>query len=163
MREPAGRFRVALIEIISGNPMQTPTVLIVEDEMLVAIDLEASLEEHGYRPVGIAADMSRALELASTRPDVALVDCNLRDGPTGPTIGRMLGQTYGTTVIFLTANPAMLDEGIAGTLGVVSKPCGYESIGELVNFAVRARHGDLSQPPTGIKLFEAWHGYRASA
>ncbi|WP_294319341.1 response regulator [uncultured Sphingomonas sp.] len=143
--------------------MQTPTVLIVEDEMLVAIDLEASLEEHGYRPVGIAADMSRALELASTRPDVALVDCNLRDGPTGPTIGRMLGQTYGTTVIFLTANPAMLDEGIAGTLGVVSKPCGYESIGELVNFAVRARHGDLSQPPTGIKLFEASHGYRASA
>lgn len=105
--------------------MQSPTVLIVEDEMLVAIDLEASLEEHGYRPVGIAADMSRAMELASIRPDVALVDCNLRDGPTGPIIGRMLGQTYGTTVIFLTANPAMLNEGIDGTLGVVSKPCAY--------------------------------------
>ena len=59
--------------------MQTPTVLIVEDEMLVAIDLEASLEEHGYRPVGIAADMTRAMELASFRPDVALVDCNFAD------------------------------------------------------------------------------------
>ena len=133
--------------------MQTPTVLIVEDEMLVAIDLEASLEEHGYHPVGIAADMSRAMELASFRPDVALVDCNLRDGPTGPMIGRMLGQTYGTTVIFLTANPAMLDKGIDGTLGVVSKPCGYESVGALVDFAVRARRGDLSQPPMVIKLF----------
>ena len=143
--------------------MQTPTVLIVEDEMLVAIDLEASLEEHGYRPVGIAADMSRAIELASVRPDVALVDCNLRDGPTGPLIGRMLGQTYGTTVIFLTANPAMLDDGIEGTLGVVSKPCAYDSVGKLVDFAVRARRGDLTQPPTGIKLFSATTMFQGSA
>ena len=143
--------------------MQTPTVLIVEDEMLVAIDLEASLEEHGYRPVGIAADMSRAMELASIRPDVALVDCNLRDGATGPLIGRMLGQTYGTTVIFLTANPAMLDEGIDGTLGVVSKPCAYDAVGELVEFAVRARQGDLSQPPTGIKLFSATTAFHGTA
>ena len=143
--------------------MQTPTVLIVEDEMLVAIDLEASLEEHGYRPVGIAADMSRAMELASIRPDVALVDCTLRDGPTGPMIGRMLGQTYGTTVIFLTANPAMLDEGIDGTLGVVSKPCAYDAVGELVEFAVRARRGDLSQPPTGIKLFSATTAFQGTA
>ncbi|PZO79573.1 MAG: response regulator [Sphingomonas hengshuiensis] len=146
-----------------GMAMSPPTVLIVEDEMLVAIDLEASLEEHGYRPVGIAADMSRALELASIRPDVALVDCNLRDGPTGPTIGRMLGKNYGTTVIFLTANPTMLDEGIDGALGVVSKPCGYESVGAIVDFAVRARRGDWSQPPTGIKLFEVFPEFRASA
>lgn len=133
--------------------MQPATVLIVEDEMLVAIDLEASLEEHGYRPVGIAADMARALELAAVRPDVALVDCNLRDGPTGPMIGRMLGSSYGTTVVFLTANPNLLDDGIDGALGVVSKPCGYESVGRIVDFAVRARGGDRSQPPMGLKLF----------
>ncbi|WP_162235943.1 response regulator [Sphingomonas sp. Leaf22] len=129
------------------------TVLIVEDEMLVAIDLEASLEEHGYRPVGIAADMIGAMELAVARPDVALVDCNLRDGPTGPMIGRLLGCNYGTTVIFLTANPNLLNDDIEGALGVVSKPCGYESVGRIVDFAVRARAGDLSAPPTGIKLF----------
>ncbi len=135
--------------------MHPPTVLIVEDEMLVAIDLEASLEEHGYRPVGIAADMARALELAQVRPDVALVDCNLRDGLTGPMIGRMLGCSYGTTVVFLTANPNLLEDSIDGALGVVSKPCGYESVGRIVDFAVRARSGDLSQPPMGMKLFGA--------
>ncbi|KQN81270.1 hypothetical protein ASE91_10580 [Sphingomonas sp. Leaf62] len=121
--------------------------------MLVAIDLEASLEEHGYRPVGIAADMIGAMELAVVRPDVALVDCNLRDGPTGPMIGRLLGCNYGTTVIFLTANPNLLSDGIEGALGVVSKPCGYESVGRIVEFAVRARAGDLSAPPLGIRLF----------
>lgn len=140
-----------------------PTVLIVEDEMLVAIDLEASLEEHGYRPVGIAADMTRAMELATARPDVALVDCNLRDGPTGPMIGRMLGRNYGTTVIFLTANPNLLHDGIDGALGVVSKPCGYDSVGRIVDFAVRARHGDRSEPPLGIKLFGAPPEVRAIA
>lgn len=148
---------------MSASYASSPTVLIVEDEMLVAIDLEASLEEHGYRPVGIAADMSKAMELAATRPDVALVDCNLRDGPTGPTIGRMLGRNYGTTVIFLTANPNLLDEGIEGALGVVSKPCGYDSVGRIVDFAVRARAGDLSAPPTGIKLFGNHSEMRASA
>ncbi|MEN2748662.1 response regulator [Sphingomonas sp. T9W2] len=141
----------------------SPTVLIVEDEMLVAIDLEASLEEHGYRPVGIAADMTGAMELATARPDVALVDCNLRDGPTGPMIGRMLGRNYGTTVIFLTANPNLLDDGIDGALGVVSKPCGYDSVGRIVDFAVRARGGDLSKPPLGIKLFGAPSQLRAIA
>ena len=143
--------------------MQTPTVLIVEDEMLVAIDLEASLEEHGYRPIGIAADMPHALQLASVRPDVALVDCNLRDGPTGPMIGRMLGCNYGTTVIFLTANPNLLNDGFEGALGVVSKPCGYDSVGRIVDFAVRARAGDRSAPPMGIKLFGSHSEMRANA
>lgn len=141
----------------------SPTVLIVEDEMLVAIDLEASLEEHGYCPVGIAADMTGAMELAVARPDVALVDCNLRDGPTGPMIGRMLGTNYGTTVIFLTANPNLLHDGIEGALGVVSKPCGYESVGRIVDFAIRARGGDRSEPPTGIKLFGMPSELRATA
>lgn len=141
----------------------SPTVLIVEDEMLVAIDLEASLEEHGYCPVGIAADMTGAMELAVARPDVALVDCNLRDGPTGPMIGRMLGTNYGTTVIFLTANPNLLHDGIEGALGVVSKPCGYESVGRIVDFAIRARSGDLSEPPMGIKLFGTPSELRATA
>ncbi len=135
--------------------MTMPTVLIVEDEMLVATDLEASLEELGYRPVGIAADMPKAMQLAQMRPDVALVDCNLRDGLTGPQIGRMLGCTYGTTVIFLTANPRLLEGGVEGALGVVSKPCGYDSVGQIVDFAVRARSGDRSAPPMGMKLFGA--------
>jgi two-component system, response regulator PdtaR len=133
--------------------MLSPTVLIVEDEMLVATDLEASLEELGYRPVGIAPDMTKAMELAEMRPDVALVDCNLRDGLTGPQIGRALGCSYGTTVIFLTANPRLLENGVEGTLGVVSKPCGYDSVGRIVDFAVRARSGDRSAPPLGMTLF----------
>ncbi len=135
--------------------MSIPTVLIVEDEMLVATDLEASLEELGYRPVGIAPDMSKALELAELRPDVALVDCNLRDGLTGPQIGRLLGCAYGTTVVFLTANPRLLEDGVEGTLGVVSKPCGYDSVARVVDFAVRARGGDCSAPPIGLTMFGA--------
>lgn len=135
--------------------MLPPSVLIVEDEMLVATDLEASLEEMGYRPVGIAPDMSCAIALAEQRPDVALVDCNLRDGLTGPKIGRMLGCTYGTTVVFLTANPRLLAEGIEGTLGVVSKPCGYEAVARIVDFAVRTRAGVVTTPPIGLKVFGA--------
>ncbi|MFN3389688.1 MAG: hypothetical protein ACK40O_12230, partial [Allosphingosinicella sp.] len=65
-------------------------VLIVEDEFLIGLELEHALEAHGYKVIGVVADYDGAVALAAERPDVALVDINLRDGPTGPLIAREL-------------------------------------------------------------------------
>ena len=62
-----------------------------------------------------------ALALAS-KADIALVDLNLRDGPSGIGIGKILAQTHGVTVIFMTANPSQLGDGVSGTVGVLPKP-----------------------------------------
>jgi two-component SAPR family response regulator len=55
-------------------------VLVVEDEFLIAMDLEAMLKEHGWRLLGPAATVAEALALleAGKMPDVALLDVNLR-------------------------------------------------------------------------------------
>ena len=54
-------------------------VLVVEDEFLIAIDLALLLQEHGWRVLGPAATVAEALRLlADERPDVALLDLNLR-------------------------------------------------------------------------------------
>ena len=55
-------------------------VLVVEDEFLIAMDLEAMLTEHGWRVLGPAATVSMALSLLEDgeMPDVALLDVNLR-------------------------------------------------------------------------------------
>ena len=55
-------------------------VLIVEDEFLIAMDLEAMLREHGWRVLGPAATVAEALSLLEDgkTPDVALLDVNLR-------------------------------------------------------------------------------------
>lgn len=46
-------------------------VLIVEDEFMVALELESVLEDLGYQVVGIAADSTTASQLAKLSPDVA--------------------------------------------------------------------------------------------
>jgi CheY-like chemotaxis protein len=55
-------------------------VLVVEDEFLIAMDLEAMLTEHGWRVLGPAATVAQALDLLEDgeMPDVALLDVNLR-------------------------------------------------------------------------------------
>ena len=56
-------------------------VLVVEDEIFVAVEIENVVAELGHRPVGIAADSKSALAMAA-EAEVALVDLNLRDGRT---------------------------------------------------------------------------------
>ena len=109
-------------------------ILIVEDEALVALELEATLDELGHEIVGIAPDSSTALKLVGHAPDVALVDINLRDGPTGITLGTRLAQEFGVNVLFVTANPRSLADGIPGTIGVLPKPYSAEDVKAVMNY-----------------------------
>src|SRR5574338_909071 len=88
-------------------------ILIVEDEMLVAVELECILEDLGHLAVGIVPDLKAAESYFEEALDLALVDLNLRDGLTGPQIGARLGAS-GVTVLFVTANPGLIEGGIAG-------------------------------------------------
>lgn len=133
--------------------MSRGRILIVEDEYLVAADVEAALEDRGFETAGIASDMTTALSLAETRPDLALVDIHLRDGPSGPEIARRLSEDYGVPVIFVTANPTLIREKPASrVLGVLEKPCGEDLIAAALDYAI-TRSKDFSPPPEGLRLF----------
>ncbi len=123
-------------------------ILIVEDEMLVAIEMEAILEDLGHCPIGIAADLATAKTYSDQPIDLALVDLNLRDGLTGPEIGRMLCDK-GTKVVFVTANPRLLGDGISGAIGVITKPTDEATLREAVDFAL----GIVADPPAALRLF----------
>ncbi|WP_327795866.1 response regulator [Ensifer adhaerens] len=127
-------------------------VLIVEDEFLVATEIEYVVSELGHRPVGIAADQATAISLAPMA-EVALVDLNLRDGPTGKDIGRMLAAEHGITVLYMTANPAQLGDGVPGTVGVISKPVADHEMKQAVNYAVARRRTLDAEPPERLTLF----------
>ena len=128
-------------------------ILIVEDEMLVAIELESILEDLGHCPVGIAPDLSSAERFSEQPIDLALVDLNLRDGLTGPEIGRRLSER-GVTVLFITANPRILGNGVAGTIGVLTKPTDEATVRAAVDFALSRRMGTpLVAPPPALTLF----------
>lgn len=110
-------------------------ILIVEDEILAAMHLESALQDMGCTVIGIAPDAAAALDLAEGRPDLAVVDLNLRDGLTGPKVAREIANRYGTKVLFLTANPKEAGATFPGVIGVVSKPWNDQVIAEAVKRA----------------------------
>lgn len=118
--------------------MNRPSVLIVEDEIFVALDVERVLEEAGFTVVGVAADRQEAM-MRADGAKLAFIDVNLRDGMTGPTIACTLADTHGATVIYLTANPAQIDPVANGAVGVLRKPFSEASLVTVAN-AVAAGH-----------------------
>lgn len=128
-------------------------ILVVEDEIFVATEIEYVIEEMGHESVGIASDQRSALALAE-KADVALVDLNLTDGPSGISIGRILAQTHGVTVLFMTANPSQLGEGIPGTVGVLPKPVTDNELRAAVAYAVARREAAEAVPPKRMRLFD---------
>ena len=130
-------------------------ILVIEDEALVAMELRFVLEDLGHEVVGTAADARTALRLVQeSEVDLALVDIHLSDGPTGIDLGRELGQELGVTVLFMTANPGMVRNGVAGTIGVLSKPTDERAVQTAVDYALRRRAGrPIEYAPPELQLF----------
>ncbi len=114
------------------------TALIVEDEIFVALDLERILTDAGYKVTAIAADRESALK-AADRCEIAFVDVNLRDGPSGPAIARAIARDHGVKVVFVTANPAQIED--APAVGFVRKPFSERAI------RAAASHAAGDNPP----------------
>ena len=133
----------------------TARILIIEDKALVAMELRFVLEDLGHKVVGVASTSKSAQNLArENEVDLALVDIHLSDGPTGISLGRELGQDMGVTVLFMTANPGMVREGVAGAIGVLSKPTDEQAVQTAVDYALRRRTGQPVQyAPPGLQLF----------
>lgn len=130
-------------------------ILIIEDEALVAMELRFILEDLGHQVVGVAATARAARDLVRENDvDLALVDIHLSDGPTGIALGRELGQDMGVSVLFMTANPGMVREGVAGAIGALSKPTDEQAVETAVDYALRRRHGQPAEyAPPGLQLF----------
>lgn len=133
----------------------TARILIIEDEALVAMELRFVLEDLGYEIAGTAADARTALGMVhDTEVDLALVDIHLSDGATGVELGRELAQRMGVTVLYMTANPGMVRDGVAGTIGVLSKPSDEHAVQTAVDYALRRREGrPVEYAPPGLQLF----------
>ena len=133
----------------------TARILIIEDEALVAMELRFLLEDLGYVVVGTAPDARTARALATRGGvELALVDIHLSDGPTGVTVGQELGEQFGVTVLYMTANPGMVSHGVPGTMGVLTKPTDEGCVREAVEYALHLRRGEpASALPPGLQMF----------
>jgi len=132
------------------------TILIVEDEFLIAAEMEEVIKDLGHQSAGIADDMVSALDMASETIDIALVDVNLIDGATGPAIGNKLAADFGIEVIFVTANPSQLGRGIKGAVGALEKPVDLAILKDVLDYVFSTRRGETVDPPPRLRLFGDW-------
>ena len=100
-------------------------VLIVEDEALLALDIQMILEDLGHEVLGEATSISDLAELRGVMraPDVAFVDIQLAGGDSGlDACALILKNWEGVLVVFVTANPLKIPRDFAGGHAVISKP-----------------------------------------
>jgi len=131
------------------------TVLIVEDEALLAMELELLVEEAGHSVVGSATSSADARRLVDeVEADIAFVDVHLADGPTGIDVAEYIARHKRSMVVFLTANPRRLPENLAGAVGVIAKPYtlnGLQAALQYLQEGVR-RPPPVSELPVGFTL-----------
>lgn len=81
-------------------------VLIIEDEPLIAFDLEGLVESLGHKVLGIARTHAEALQVVKAkRPGLILADIQLADGSSGLDAVNELLKAFEVPVIFITAYP----------------------------------------------------------
>jgi CheY-like chemotaxis protein len=79
-------------------------VLIVEDEFAVANDLWQIIERAGYQVSGVAVSVTKALELThAKRPDLVLLDIQLKGPQTGIDLARLFSQDD-IPFVYISAN-----------------------------------------------------------
>lgn len=108
------------------SPQQELTIFIVEDEFLLAMDLQEQLRHAGYNVIGFTASPNAACAVArQARPSLVLMDINLCGHMEGIDLARQLKAAIGCTVIFMTAysDPFVRDQARAvGPAAILQKP-----------------------------------------
>lgn len=116
-------------------------IMIVEDDFLIASEIEGALIEAGYEVAGIAASAEEAIELAAARrPLLAVMDIRLVGPRDGIDAALELFGTHGVRSIFATAHqtPETRQRAQpANPLGWVPKPYSMPSLVEAVRQAIR--------------------------
>jgi DNA-binding response OmpR family regulator len=106
--------------------MTTRTVLIVEDEALIALDLKYRLESRGYRVLKVAQSAASAVTAAlENSPDIILMDVLLKGEKTGVDAACEISEKLAVPILFLTGNTHMIhEEGLRGIAAhkILGKP-----------------------------------------
>lgn len=109
------------------RPLQKQSLLVVEDDYMLASDLTRQLTEAGAAVLGPAATESQALDiLQTTRPDAAVLDLNLR-GEVSWAIADTLLQR-GIPFVFASAYDCAILPPRFANIPFVEKPCTHRAL-----------------------------------
>ncbi len=123
--------------------MKPFSILVVEDEAIVALDIQDRLAGLGYAVAGPVASGEQALELATgARPDLILMDIHLKGEMDGIATAREVQRRWRVPVVFLTAyseDDTLERAKAAGPYGYLLKPFNDRELRSTIEIAI-AKH-----------------------
>ncbi|GGB13675.1 response regulator [Allosediminivita pacifica] len=130
-----------LIEIARSemSDAMSGRVLIIEDEAIIAMDLETIVADLGHKVTGVARTRDAAVELAGTEvPDLVMADIHLADDSSGiDAVNDILRDHGDRPVIFITAYPERLLTGERPEPAfLISKPYSEEQVRSAISQAM---------------------------
>lgn len=128
-----------------NSTAETPRILVVDDERIVAQDISESLQHMGFHVVGVAQSGPQAIEMAmSLRPDLIMMDIVLQGEMDGIQAAAIIREKLNTPCVFLTAysDPGVLERAkTTEPAGYIVKPfeeAGLRSTVEIALYKVKA-------------------------
>jgi CheY-like chemotaxis protein len=117
-------------------------VLIIEDEPIIALDIEGLVQDLGHHVVGIATTQKEAIQLAKAhKPGLVLADIQLADGSSGLNAVNDILQDADMPVIFITAFPERLLTGTKPEPAfLITKPFEPDAVKAVISQALFFEH-----------------------
>lgn len=135
---------------------RTLAVLIVEDEALLAMDLEAMVTDCGHRVVGEAASFDEVAALTIEAPDLVFLDMHLAMGSSGIDVAALVQERWaGAVIVFVTANPTKIPTDFAGAHGVIPKPFSRSGLMAAMHYLQQGMTGAPPSVPRPISFVPA--------
>lgn len=134
---------------MTDRPVPPLNILIVEDEAILVMDIEAVVHDAGHRVMGDAASVRQLADMCPDRsPDLAFVDINLAEGSSGLDASLDVRKRWPNAfIVFVTANPAKIPLGHAGSHGVIAKPFTEKGLFSALEYISQ---GICSPPPSAM-------------
>lgn len=150
------RFFRATVSDRPAPPARSARILVVEDERLVARDLEHRLTNLGYEVVGTAPSGEAALQLVEqSKPDMVLMDIVLAGGMRGTEVARRIWSGWRIPVVYLTAfSDALILEDVKGSepYGYVLKPFDSKQLHAVLQLALSRRDRESADASVNREL-----------
>ncbi len=119
------------------------SILIVEDEGIIASNIGSNLRKAGYEIAGIASSAEEAFDVVSrTLPDLMLIDIHLAGSSDGIEVAQKIHSMFGIPFIFLTAHSdseTMERAKKTGPSGYLVKPVQQNSLLQFIEETLRDR------------------------
>lgn len=130
-----------MLQSLPGAAQDAPTLLVVEDEAVVAMDIAGQLRDMGYRVCGCVDNGRDAIVRArADRPDLVLMDVVLRGDMDGIAAAATIGAELQIPILFLTAySDDQTVDRAAGAMpyGYLTKPFQGRELRAVIEVALR--------------------------